>query len=132
MIPTSFVFLDALPRTPNGKVDRNALPAPGAEVGQGTRYVAPRTPLEESLAGIWVEVLQVDRVGVHDNFFALGGHSLMATRVMSRMRQTLRIDLPLRQLFSFPTISGLALAADAARSVGVPSDPGIEREELSL
>jgi surfactin family lipopeptide synthetase A len=132
MIPTSFVFLDALPRTPNGKVDRTALPAPGAEVDQGTRYVAPRTPLEEGLARIWAEVLQVDQVGVHDNFFALGGHSLMATRVLSRMRQTLRIDLPLRQLFSCPTIAGLAVAADATRPASTPSDPRIEREEITL
>jgi acyl carrier protein len=111
MVPTSFVLLPSLPVTPNGKVDRLALeelsrrqPAPARAL------VPPRTPVEETVAGIWAEVLRVDRVGVHDNFFELGGHSLLATQVVSRLRGAFAIeDLPLRVLFSEPTVERLAL-----------------------
>jgi acyl carrier protein len=109
MIPSSFVFLSELPLTPNGKVDRKALPAPDEtrpELASG--YVAPRTPLEEALCGIWAEVLRVKRVGVEDNFFELGGHSLLATQLMSRVRETVKVDLMLRSMFEQPTVAGLA------------------------
>src|SRR5262249_31126598 len=88
MVPAAFVLRGALPRTPGGKVDRRALPAPDAgrpELEQA--YLPPRTPVEEILAALWAELLGVERVGIHDNFFDLGGHSLLATRVVSRVRQ---------------------------------------------
>src|SRR5262249_24537574 len=86
MVPSAFVELEALPLTPNGKIDRRALPAPEDDAVVRGAYEAPRTPTEEVLAGIWRELLRLDRVGVHDNFFELGGHSLLATRVIARVR----------------------------------------------
>src|SRR6185369_1735828 len=113
MVPSAFVMLPALPLTPNGKVDRRALPAPEPQGGEGT-YVAPRTPVEEVLAGIWAEVLGVERVGADGNFFALGGHSLLATRVMSRLRSAFGIEMPLRDLFEAPVLADLAVRVEAA------------------
>ena len=107
MLPSVFVVLDAFPLTPSGKIDRRALPAPGStELSEG--YVAPRTELEEVLAGIFSEVLQAERIGVFDDFFELGGHSLLATQIASRVRETLHIELPVRKIFEEPTINGLA------------------------
>ena len=77
--------------------------------------MAPRTPVEEAVAGIWTEVLGLERVGIHDNFFDLGGHSLLATQVMSRVRETFRVDLPLRTLFESATVASLALAIGHSR-----------------
>jgi hypothetical protein len=111
MVPSAFVFIEAIPLTPNGKIDHQALPAFAAVRPElSAEFVPPRTPVEEMLAGIWAEVLELGEVGIHDNFFQLGGHSLLATRVTSRVRERLQIDLPLRTFFESPTIAGLALA----------------------
>jgi acyl carrier protein len=112
MIPSAFVMLDEMPLTPNGKVDRAALPAPDwSKPSAGAGFVAPRTPAEEEMASIWAEVLRVERVGIHDDFFELGGHSLLATRVVSCVRERFQVELPLRALFEEPTVAGLALSA---------------------
>ncbi|WP_051466578.1 non-ribosomal peptide synthetase [Actinomadura oligospora] len=115
MVPVAFVELTALPLTRNGKVDRDALPAPdGGRAAAGTEFVAPRTPAEESLAGIWAEVLGLDRVGVHDDFFELGGHSLLATQVVSRVRAAFGVEAALADLFDRPTVAGFAEAVELA------------------
>jgi acyl-coenzyme A synthetase/AMP-(fatty) acid ligase len=111
MIPSSFVFLASLPLTPNGKVDRKALPALDQSQSElQASYVVPRNPVEKVLAGIWAELLKLERVGIHDNFFGLGGHSLLATQIVSRVREALCLELPLRVLFEKPTVAGLASA----------------------
>ncbi len=107
MVPSAFVALVSLPLTPNAKIDRAALPAPGS-AGREDDYVAPRTPTEEALADLWGEVLRLERVGAADNFFALGGHSLLATQIVSRVRDVFGVDLPLRALFEAPTVADLA------------------------
>jgi len=117
MVPSSFVTLDAMPLTPNGKIDRRALPAPEMRGGSGD-YVAPRTPVEEALAAIWREVLRLDRAGIDDNFFELGGHSLLATRVMARVRDGFAIELALRALFEAPTIREFAERIEAEQRAG--------------
>ena len=141
MVPARFVLLDALPVTPNGKLDRAALPAAdGVRLEAVADYVAPRLPLEEELAEIWAELLGVDEVGVHDDFFTeLGGHSLLATQLVSRLRDTLGIDLPLRALFEAPTVARLSavLAADeqdtapAASVARAGSDATVDATRLS-
>ncbi|HVG07839.1 MAG TPA: amino acid adenylation domain-containing protein, partial [Thermoanaerobaculia bacterium] len=113
MVPGVFVRLNTLPLTPSGKVDRKALPAPDWQRFSDS-YQAPRTPVEEVLAGIWGEVLGRERVGVADRFFDLGGHSLLATRVLSRVRETFGVELPLRELFEAPVLSEFAARIEAA------------------
>jgi amino acid adenylation domain-containing protein len=108
MLPSAFVTLQELPLTPNGKVDRRVLPLPGDAAEANANFVAPRTALEETLAGIWRETLAVPQVGVESNFFDLGGHSLLATRVVSQIRERCGIELPLRVLFESPTVAALA------------------------
>lgn len=110
MIPSGFVQLKTLPLTANGKLDRSALPIP--DFTHTTEFVAPRTPIEQTLAEIWADVLQLEQVGVNDNFFELGGHSLLATQVVSRLRQALLVELPLHHLFESPTVADLAVVVD--------------------
>ena len=108
MIPSFFVFMDSMPLLANGKIDRNALPAPDLErPSDGAPYIAPRSPLEEVLAAIWGDVLGLKEVGVHQNFFEMGGHSLLATQVMSRIGKAFNVEIPLRSLFERPTVAGL-------------------------
>ena len=115
MIPSAFVILEALPRTPSGKVDRRALPEPESERPRlEHEAVAPEGPVEEALAAIWAEVLGLDEVGVRDDFFELGGHSLLATQVVTRIREQLRVDVPLITLFQMPTVEQLAVVVEEA------------------
>jgi acyl carrier protein len=117
-VPSAFVPLDALPLLPSGKIDRRALPLPGRE---DRPFVAPRNEVEETLAGIWSEVLGIERIGVEDDFFELGGHSLMATRVASRVTEAFQVALPLRYLFEVTTIAELARLVDNLRWMAEPS-----------
>jgi amino acid adenylation domain-containing protein len=110
MVPSAFVMVDALPLTPTRKLDRRALPAPGSTRPQlDTSFVAPRTPIEGELAKIWAGVLSLDQVGIHDNFFDLGGHSLAAARVISRVINTFKVELPIKSLFESPTVADMAV-----------------------
>ena len=130
MVPSVFMVLESLRRTPNGKIDRISLPAPDAAAAAGLEnsYLAPRNPTEETLAGIWSEVLKVGRVGVLDNFFDLRGHSLLAIRVIARIRRSLAVDVPVRALFEDATVAGLAAAVEAARASGaVAGEPIVPR-----
>ncbi|MEO7331750.1 MAG: amino acid adenylation domain-containing protein, partial [Minicystis sp.] len=103
MVPSAFVLLPGLPLTANGKIDRKALPAPDLGASATQEYMAPRTPVEEVLIGIWSSVLKVPQVGVNDDFFSLGGHSLLATQAISRLREAFGVELSLRSLFEAPT-----------------------------
>ena len=119
MIPSAFVVLEQMPLTPNGKIDRRALPAPDAIAVETP--VAPRTPEEQMLAGIWAEVLGVGSVGVADDFFALGGHSLLAAQLIARVSKAFGVEVPLRRLFDAPTVATFAEAvvAEQASTAGL-------------
>ena len=120
MLPPTFVFLDALPTLPNGKVDRRGLPPPGtARPALDNDYVAPRTSVEETLVRIWAEHLGLDQVGVHDNFLELGGDSLLAGQVTSRIRDSFQVEIPLRSLFETPTVAGLATVIEEVKNSGI-------------
>nr|WP_233567733.1 condensation domain-containing protein [Cohnella faecalis] len=110
MIPSFFVRVEQMPLTPNGKLDRKALPSPEGTLERGTVYEAPRNALEETLANIWQGVLGVSAIGITDNFFELGGHSLKATTLVSRIHKELNVQVPLREVFQSPTIKELAQA----------------------
>ncbi|WP_071517669.1 non-ribosomal peptide synthetase [Geitlerinema sp. PCC 9228] len=113
MVPTTFSTLNALPRTPSGKIDRQSLPEPTPETEE-TSSMAPRTQVETQLVEIWQEILQTDNIGIQANFFDLGGHSLLATQVISRVRNAFGVDVPLRSLFESPTIADLAVLVEQA------------------
>ncbi|MEV0608916.1 amino acid adenylation domain-containing protein [Polymorphospora rubra] len=118
MVPATLVVLDALPRTGSGKIDRRALPEPSWRETTAGGPAGASNPVEEKLAELWREVLGLPEVGVHDNFFALGGHSLTGTRLIARIRAAFGVELPLRSLFAAPTIAGLAPLLDTAAGPG--------------
>ncbi len=129
MIPSAVVVLDTLPLTPNGKVDRKALPDPGAVTDSAAAdRTLPRNAVEETVAGVWSEVLGLERIGVHDDFFALGGNSILSVRAVSRMRQALGIKLSPRVLFDTPTIAGLAASVAPEESFEDAPIPAASRE----
>ncbi|HEV7508315.1 MAG TPA: non-ribosomal peptide synthase/polyketide synthase [Thermoanaerobaculia bacterium] len=126
MLPSALVTLDALPLTPNGKVDRRVLPAPEAR-GEARAFVAPRTLVEEMVAKIWAEVLGLERVGRAEDFFSLGGHSLLGARVVSRLRTAFGVELPLRSVFEAPTVASLSSRVEEAVRGGTVAAPPIVR-----
>jgi amino acid adenylation domain-containing protein/non-ribosomal peptide synthase protein (TIGR01720 family) len=137
MIPVIFVPLQELPLTLNGKIDRRALPVPDLAESIAANYVAPRTELEKTLAAIWAEVLGVAQVGIFDNFFELGGHSLIATQLISRIRSTCKVEVSLHTLFTFPTITALAVEIDQTSTPQqtwplVPIDRSASNQRLPL
>ncbi len=131
MIPSAFVTLDAFPLTPNGKLDRKALPAPDTTAFAAREYAPPQGEVEEAIAAIWQELLGVERVGRHDHFFELGGHSLLAIQLIARMRQELDVDLALRALFAEPTLEAQAMLAQAAQSATVEVILPADRSQAS-
>ncbi len=133
MVPADFVQLGLLPLTPSGKIDRAALPAPDESRPElEVAYMPPRNPVETTTASIWCEALGLDQVGIHDNFFDLGGHSLMATQVIMQVNKTWNVDIPLRALFESPTVAGLSalivqspLRRESSRQTHTGSIPGV-------
>ena len=137
MMPAAFVMLESIPLTPNGKVDRRALPAPDMAVISSVNFIPPCTPTQEILAKLWSEILNLEQVGIYNNFFELGGHSLLATQVISRLRALFGLDLPLRRLFEEPTVAALADSIDNIRSTVQKLQTNFyyqseEREEIEL
>ncbi|HEX6719148.1 MAG TPA: condensation domain-containing protein, partial [Pyrinomonadaceae bacterium] len=138
MVPAYFFILDALPRTPNGKLDRKALPTQDhLRPNLAQAFVAPRNATEEKVAAVWAEVLKLKMVGVHDNFFDLGGHSLLGTQIISRLCKIFETQLQLRWLFQFPTVASLAQQIETLSSVGTEDEvPALEpvprNQELPL
>ncbi|WP_342551890.1 non-ribosomal peptide synthase/polyketide synthase [Paenibacillus sp. FSL R7-0652] len=129
MIPAHFVQLDQLPLTPNGKLDRKALPEPNGTMESGRVYVAPRSETEEQLAALWKSVLGVEKIGVQDSFFELGGHSLNAMIVVSRVNREFAVDIPLREMFQYPTIEELAVRIEQAEQGAYALiEPVVERK----
>jgi amino acid adenylation domain-containing protein len=120
MIPRSFVVLSHFPLAPSGKIDRRALPPPHVDSGHNAEFIAPRTPTEQTIQAIWASVLGIASPSVADNFFSLGGHSLKATQVVSRIKQLLHRDVSLRDIFNYPTIEELAALLDGQQERTLP------------
>jgi len=139
MVPSTFVMLEAFPLTPNGKVDKKALSAMDLAQSLETEYVPPRTPIEEELVAVWCDVLQLDRVGVHDDFFQLGGHSLLVMKVISRMKAISHSEFPLAAFFKHPTIAEQATMIEQEQSDNTDEEldglldelDGLSAEELA-
>ena len=109
MVPSNFVFLDAFPLSPNGKVDRHALPEPdGLRPELEEIYIAPQTEVEQTIATVWQEVLKLNKVGIHDNFFDLGGHSLLLIQIHNKFQELFKKEIPIADIFRYPTIKALA------------------------
>lgn len=137
MVPTVITVLDDLPRTPNGKVDRHALPdpEPAAFGGEAAPYVAPRTEEEQALADLWAGVLGFEPVGVHDDFFEMGGHSLLAIQLIGRVRDQFDVELPMQALFDAPTVAGMTAQIETLRwatSAASSANDDDDREEIEL
>jgi amino acid adenylation domain-containing protein len=115
MVPTRFMALDFMPLTPNGKVDRKALPKPDTAQQFAANYIAPTTELEKQIVEIWAQVFNLERIGIHDNFFELGGYSLLAIQIVSRLRKELQVEVLLPHLFEVPTVADLARRIEALR-----------------
>jgi amino acid adenylation domain-containing protein len=125
MLPAAFVFLPVFPRTPSGKVDRRSLPEPDRQRPETDReYVPPATAAEETVAAVWAKVLGLDRVSVTDNFFELGGHSLLLPQVLHQLRAAFQVEIPLRTLFTEPTVEGQALAVEELVLAEIESEEG--------
>jgi acyl carrier protein len=124
MIPSAFVTLDQFPLTPNGKIDRKALPEPDFQENKPEEFIAPRNEIEMEIAQIWQQILKIENISINDNFFELGGHSLLATQVISRIKTNFKVELPLKYLFEFPTISELSdrLSSDSPFEVEMSDD----------
>ncbi|MEH2093528.1 non-ribosomal peptide synthetase, partial [Nostoc sp.] len=131
MIPSAIVILESFPLTPNGKVDRLALPKPDLDTILLEKYIAPHTPIEEMLTLLWAQVLKVEQVGIYDNFFELGGHSLLATQLVSRIRTSLKVELPLRELFARATVAELAQSVEQLQQqdIELSAPPILRRAE---
>jgi surfactin family lipopeptide synthetase A len=138
MVPSAFVTLEAMPLASSGKVDRQALPVPDRVRPElDDAFVAPRTSTESVLAGMWSQLLGIDRVGVTDNFFDVGGHSLLATQLVSRLRETFQVEVPLHHFFEIPTVAELAESIETAHWIAqdlqaAPAFDGDGREEGEL
>jgi acyl-coenzyme A synthetase/AMP-(fatty) acid ligase/acyl carrier protein len=135
MIPTVFVTLDAMPLTPNGKIDRRALPAPSARRAESADYIAPQTDLERTIAGIWQDALQVERLSTHANFFDLGGHSLLMAQVHARLREVLQTEVPVIELFKYPTVNSLAKYFNGRQNrqpVALPTGDRVQKRKEML
>jgi amino acid adenylation domain-containing protein len=132
MVPSAFVTLEALPLTPNGKIDRRALPAPDrSDLKAEETFVAPRSLAEEVVVETWAQVFELERVSVYDNFFALGGHSLMATRILSRLCDAFQIEVSLRDFFEAPTVAELALVIEDTLIEGLEALAEDEAQRLA-
>jgi len=131
MVPAAFVVLNRMPQTPSGKIDRRALPAPESIREISARvYVAPRNTVEQTLADIWAEILNLDQIGVNENFFDLGGHSLLATQLVSRVRAAFDNEIPVRAVFENPTIAALASNTGLSRPESRPASLKISRATM--
>ncbi|MGF7533043.1 amino acid adenylation domain-containing protein [Bacillus mexicanus] len=127
MIPTHFVQLDQMPLTPNGKLDRQLLPAPVKGRDRSTEYVPPQTPAEIQLTAIWQDVLDLEQIGIRDHFFDIGGHSLRATALIAKIQKQMQVQIPLRDVFRFPTIEQLAREITKTELTGYAAIPAIEK-----
>ena len=133
MIPSYFIQLEKLPMTPNGKVDRKALPEPEGNMDRRAEYEAPRNEIEEKISGIWDEILSIGKIGIDDNFFEIGGHSIKATNMIAKLHKELNVEIPLKELFKAPTIRGLSQYIQGQeKSIYASIQPVQERESYAL
>src|SRR5262249_4235675 len=130
MVPVAYVRLESMPLSPNGKLDRKALPSPDGEAYAQRAYEPAKGDVEETLAAIWAELLKIERVGRNDNFFELGGHSLLAAQLVSRARRALGIELPLSEIFAHPVLERLAARAERAANAKHEAIVRVERGGL--